>query len=51
MKTCPYRSNFYPRLGTPTDVVQAELKDWLDGLDRVIVRMKMVYKEGGYGQI
>jgi len=51
MKTCPYRANFYPRLGEPTDVVQAELVDWLDGLDRVMQRMMVVFKEGNYGKI
>lgn len=50
MKSCPYRRNFYPRLGTPQEVVLAELERWLDGLDRVTKRCGEIFKEGGYGK-
>lgn len=50
MKACPYRVNFYPRLGEPQVVVIDELVQWLDGLDRVTARCGQLFKEGGYGK-
>lgn len=51
MKACPYRATFYPKLGEPQSEVQAELKQWLDGLDKIIAQMSAYYKQGNYGQV
>lgn len=50
MKACPSRENFYPRLGSPQDVVIDELVAWLDGLDRVTKRCGKIFNDGGYGK-
>lgn len=51
MKAVPYRSNFYRVLGEPTEEVMPELDAWLGGLEKILARMEVVYKEGGYGSI
>lgn len=51
MKACPYRAIFYPKLGSPESEVQAELKEWLDGLDKIVEQMSVYYKTNGYGQV
>ncbi|KAG7529365.1 hypothetical protein FFLO_05717 [Filobasidium floriforme] len=51
MNVCPYRAKFYPSLGEPTDVVMAELDDWLAGLERILQQMSAYYKSGNYGSI
>lgn len=44
MKACPYRKDFYAKLGTPEDRVRAQLREWLDALDRIVLRMKVIYE-------
>ncbi len=51
MKACPYRATFYPKLGSPPEEVQAELDQWLTGLDKIIKQMEVYYKSGGYGTV
>jgi hypothetical protein len=51
MKAVPYRSNFYRVLGEPVDEVMRELDLWLSGLERILARMELAYKEGKFGSI
>ncbi|KAF8552973.1 het-c2 protein [Imleria badia] len=59
MRACPYRKDFYAKLAADPDggasvagdKVDAELDRWLQGLDKIVVQMRKVYKEKGYGEI
>jgi len=48
MKACPYRKDFYEKLGSPQEKVDEELKKWLDALDVIIARMQNFYKAGAH---
>jgi hypothetical protein len=50
MKACPYRKDFYEKLGTPTEKVHEQGKKWLDGLQVIVTRMKDLYAEKNYGK-
>jgi hypothetical protein len=51
MKACPYRATFYPKLGSPPDVVQQKLDAWLSALESIVKKEEGVFKTGGYGDI
>lgn len=44
MKACPYRNDFYAKLGSPEDVVRAQLIAWLEALERIVTIMKEFYE-------
>lgn len=48
MKACPYRNDFYTKLG-PKDKVDAEFGPWLNSLDVILKRMNAFYASGTYG--
>ncbi|KAG8740914.1 hypothetical protein FRC10_003573 [Ceratobasidium sp. 414] len=48
MKACPYRKDFYEKLGSPPEKVHEELDKWLDALHKVVTRMEKFYEDGGY---
>jgi len=48
MKACPYRKDFYEKLGSPQEKVDEELKKWLDALDVIIARLQNFYKAGAH---
>jgi len=50
MKACPYRKDFYAKLGSPPEKVDEELKKWLEALDAIIQRMQGFYEAGGHGK-
>jgi len=50
MKACPYRKDFYEKLGSPPEKVDEELKKWIDGLDVIIKRMQGFYEAGGHSK-
>ncbi|KAG8913002.1 hypothetical protein FRC00_003268 [Tulasnella sp. 408] len=50
MKACPYRKDFYAKLGNPPEKVEEELKKWLDALDSIITRMNGFYEAGGHAK-
>jgi hypothetical protein len=50
MKACPYRADFYKKLGSPPEKVDAELSPWLTALDGILKRMNTFYEKGGYGK-
>lgn len=43
MKACPYRKDFYAKLGEPADKVVVQLKAWLDALEKILDRMEHLY--------
>lgn len=50
MKACPYRKDFYAKLGSPQDKVDAELKKWLEALDTIVGRVQGFYTAGGHSK-
>lgn len=43
MKACPYRKDFYAKLGSPQEKVQEELERWLDALEKIVKQMQDFY--------
>jgi hypothetical protein len=50
MKACPYRKDFYAKLGPPTAPVDAELSKWLASLGSIIERLEKFYETGGHSK-
>lgn len=50
MKACPYRKDFYEKLGSPPEKVNEELDKWLAALDKIVTHMQDFYDKGGYGK-
>lgn len=48
MKACPYRKDFYAKLGSPPEKVSEELDKWLAALHAIVTRMQAFYEKGGY---
>lgn len=40
MSACPYRKDFYNKLGSDQEKVNAELKTYLEALDKVVQILK-----------
>lgn len=40
MKACPYRVEFYAKLGEPIEKVEQELVGWLVALEKIINQVK-----------
>lgn len=36
MKACPYREDFYTKLGSPRDVMLQDLEAWLRALEKIV---------------
>jgi hypothetical protein len=43
MKACPYRADFYKKLGPDQAKVDKQMKGWLDALEKIVNDMKAVY--------
>lgn len=48
MKACPYRKDFYAKLGSDLEVVNAQLKEWLEALERLLKALEDFYLMGGH---
>ncbi|KAF9165247.1 hypothetical protein DFQ26_000405 [Actinomortierella ambigua] len=48
MKACPYRADFYKKLGADQAVVQEDMKQWLQGLRKVVEDIQKFYAAGKY---
>ncbi|ETS63921.1 hypothetical protein PaG_02248 [Moesziomyces aphidis] len=48
MKACPYRKDFYAKLGEPQSKVDEELEKWLAALEKIVAHMKAFYASGKY---
>lgn len=44
MKACPYRKDFYAKLGPSEEVVRAPLNKWLAALENIVQQMKQFYE-------
>jgi hypothetical protein len=51
MKACPYRADFYKKLGDDQSKVETQMHAWLDSLEKIVNEMKIVYVTKGYGQV
>lgn len=43
MKACPYRADFYKKLGPDQTKVDTQMTAWLDALEKIVEDMKTVY--------
>ncbi|GAA5853241.1 hypothetical protein JCM5353_001925 [Sporobolomyces roseus] len=50
MKACPYRADFYAKLGPPTSEVDQELLKWNSALGDIIARLEAFYAKGNYAK-
>ncbi|KAJ1960915.1 hypothetical protein GGI12_003541 [Dipsacomyces acuminosporus] len=48
MKACPYRKDFYEKLGGNNDQVFADLKVWVDALQQQLNQLNVFYAKGAY---
>ncbi|KAJ1938399.1 hypothetical protein FBU59_004452 [Linderina macrospora] len=48
MKACPYRKDFYVKLGGDNDAVYGELKVWVDALQAQLNQLNVFYAKGSY---
>ena len=51
MKACPYRADFYKKLGDDKSKVDTQMTEWLDALEGIVNQMKNEYSTKGYGQV
>ncbi|KAL1934272.1 hypothetical protein VTP01DRAFT_6454 [Rhizomucor pusillus] len=45
MKACPYRKDFYEKIGVLTDAALEKMKEWLAALESIIAIINQVFKE------
>lgn len=45
MKACPYRKDFYDKIGVLTDAALEKMKEWLAALESIIAIINQVFKE------
>ena len=45
MKACPYRKDFYQKIGVLTDTALEIMKTWLAALENIINIINAVFKE------
>lgn len=50
MKACPYRQDFYAKLGSPPEKVDEELHKWLNALEKIVKQLQDFYASGNYAK-
>lgn len=50
MKACPYRKDFFEKLGADQDKVNQQLKTWLDALESIVKIIMDFFASGNYGK-
>lgn len=50
MKACPYRKDFYSKLGDDQSVVLAQLEAWLAALEKIVEIIEAFFESGNYGK-
>ncbi|CAH6721363.1 hypothetical protein CLIB1444_06S00452 [[Candida] jaroonii] len=50
MKACPYRKDFFAKLGADQDKVNEQLKTWLDALEKIVKIIMDFFTSGNYGK-
>ena len=48
MKACPYRKDFYDKLGGDPTTVEIELGDWLAALEKQVIQVQSFIKQHHY---
>jgi hypothetical protein len=48
MKACPYRKDFYLKLGSDPDRVQVKLKEFVVAFERLTTILEKFYVQGGH---
>ncbi|KAH3682397.1 hypothetical protein WICPIJ_006635 [Wickerhamomyces pijperi] len=48
MKSCPYRKDFFAKLGADQDKVNAQLKEWVEALEKIVQIIFDFYESGNY---
>lgn len=48
MKACPYRKDFYAKLGKDQAKVQVDLKAWLEALEKILGILDQFYASGNH---
>ncbi|CAB4404062.1 unnamed protein product [Rhizophagus irregularis] len=48
MKACPYRKDFFEKLGDDQEKVKQQYEEWLLAFEKVVQRLNNFYTEGGY---
>ena len=51
MKACPYRADFYKKLGEDQAKIKTQLEAWLGALENIVSTMRVFYLNGKYGEI
>lgn len=44
MKACPYRKDFYEKIGVVNEAAFAQMKSWLEALENIIRIIQEVFK-------
>lgn len=50
MKACPYRKDFFEKLGSDQDKVDKELRTWLEALNNIVKIIMDFFASGNYGK-
>ncbi|KAK9248260.1 glycolipid transfer protein domain-containing protein [Lipomyces tetrasporus] len=50
MKACPYRKDFYAKLGDNQEAVKQELTTWVAALEQIVKVIQDFYESGNYGK-
>ncbi|CDR46477.1 CYFA0S23e01376g1_1 [Cyberlindnera fabianii] len=50
MKACPYRKDFFAKLGEDQQKVLTQLNEWLAALEKIVAIIFAFFEEGNYGK-
>ncbi|CDK29639.1 unnamed protein product [Kuraishia capsulata CBS 1993] len=50
MKACPYRKDFFEKLGADQEKVSEQLKEWLEALESIVQIIFEFFESGNYGK-
>lgn len=50
MKACPYRKDFYKKLGEDHTLVEKQLEEWLAALEKIVAIIEAFFESGNYGK-
>ncbi|CAI5760805.1 unnamed protein product [Candida verbasci] len=50
MKACPYRSDFFEKLGSNQEKVNQQLIEWLESLEKIVQIIFDFFQSGNYGK-
>ncbi|ODQ81522.1 hypothetical protein BABINDRAFT_159802 [Babjeviella inositovora NRRL Y-12698] len=50
MKACPYRKDFYAKLGSDQTKVDVQLQEWLVAVEKIVANIFAFFESGNYGK-